>query len=181
MGVVLTQSVGTSKRVQVAAKAPKQSADVVTKALEDFREEMELMGTLHRLGGHRNVVKVVGLVAGCEPLLVLEFCDLGCLKEVLESGGSQLLGRPHEPSTTARVIRAMTGYGIDISMGMAFLAQHKFVHRDLAARNVLVARTDTASVQDGAEMAVLADSHRVQTTLPKPSQPTVSARLLTSA
>ena len=121
--------------VPVAVKSPSLDARL------EFEAEMEIMGQLTRLGGHVNIVSVVGCVYGEEPLLVLELCTGGSLKAALTAarkrGGSSL-----PPVTT------LTTYGHEIALAMKFLEDSRLLHRDLAARNVLLTEDDVCKLSD---------------------------------
>lgn len=121
--------------VPVAVKSPSLDARL------EFEAEMEIMGQLTRLGGHVNIVSVVGCVYGEEPLLVLELCTGGSLKAALTTarkrGGSSL-----PPVTT------LTTYGHEIALAMKFLEDNRLLHRDLAARNVLLTEVNVCKLSD---------------------------------
>ena len=90
----------------------------------DFKEEMAFMAALVRIGGHRNIVGVVGFVQNAnQPLLLLEYCAFGSLKTVLVELNRCLVGSPTALPPTNQLL----AFAHDVAMAMAFLAQHKLV------------------------------------------------------
>ena len=82
------------------------------------------MAALVRIGGHRNIVGVVGFVQNAnQPLLLLEYCAFGSLKTVLVELNRCLVGSPTALPPTNQLL----AFAHDVAMAMAFLAQHKLV------------------------------------------------------
>lgn len=119
--------------IKVAIKSPS------TDALADFEAEMEIMGQLTQLGGHANIVSVVGCVYGDEPLLVLEFCGGGSLKSALTEVRKNKSSLP---------VLELTKYGHQVALAMKFLEDNLLLHRDLAARNILLTKDSVCKLSD---------------------------------
>ena len=102
----------------------------------DLVKEVEIMKSV---GRHINIVNLLGVCT--QPprqpfLVILEFAELGSLKELL-------VKRRDEVS-----YRGMLDLAWQVARGMEYLAGRRCVHRDLAARNVLVARGGVAKIAD---------------------------------
>ena len=95
----------------------------------DFSDEVDILSKVSRLGGHRNIVGMVGFVREDQnqgtPLLALEHCALGDLQSYLRQQGA----------LTTEVLMPMC---LDVASGMKFLEESLIAHRDLAARTVLL-------------------------------------------
>uniref|UniRef100_A0A8U7M4V3 Protein tyrosine kinase 7 (inactive) n=1 Tax=Corvus moneduloides TaxID=1196302 RepID=A0A8U7M4V3_CORMO len=97
----------------------------------DFRREAEMFGKLN----HANVVRLLGLCREAEPhYMVLEYVDLGDLKQFLRISKSKDESLKPQPLTTKHKVSLCT----QVALGMEHLSNGRFVHRDLAARNCLV-------------------------------------------
>uniref|UniRef100_A0A663MW05 Protein tyrosine kinase 7 (inactive) n=1 Tax=Athene cunicularia TaxID=194338 RepID=A0A663MW05_ATHCN len=97
----------------------------------DFRREAEMFGKLN----HSNVVRLLGLCREAEPhYMVLEYVDLGDLKQFLRISKSKDESLKPQPLTTKHKVSLCT----QVALGMEHLSNSRFVHRDLAARNCLV-------------------------------------------
>ncbi|XP_054146361.1 inactive tyrosine-protein kinase 7 isoform X3 [Melozone crissalis] len=97
----------------------------------DFRREAEMFGKLN----HPNVVRLLGLCREAEPhYMVLEYVDLGDLKQFLRISKSKDESLKPQPLTTKHKVSLCT----QVALGMEHLSNGRFVHRDLAARNCLV-------------------------------------------
>ena len=72
--------------------AVKQPNLKMPNAAADFEDEIAIVTKVHQLGGHANIVGLVGFVRGAGPqeasLLALEFCALGDLKTFLRQEGA---------------------------------------------------------------------------------------------
>lgn len=94
-----------------------------------------------QIAPHENLVSLIGVVTRGLPLMVLiSYCEYGSLLDILRDcadGHGILLKKPKHPLVIA----------VDITAGMAHLAESFFIHRDLAARSgparCLRARSDT--------------------------------------
>ena len=121
--------------ISVAVKSP--TAD----ARHTFEAEMDVMVQLTKLGGHKHIVKLIGCVHGKRPLLVLELCQGGSLKEYLVTTRTARKAVQAASSFLPSAVTLAT-FGNEIALAMAFLEQHSLLHRDLAARNILLTTND---------------------------------------
>ncbi|XP_052083561.1 angiopoietin-1 receptor-like [Mytilus californianus] len=84
-----------------------------------------------KVGRHKNVLQFIGSVEDevRGPMMILEYCSKGVLKQFLEAIKSNI-----SVDIDERLYRIVFG----ICLGMDFLASKKVVHRRLAARNILL-------------------------------------------
>ncbi|XP_076092876.1 uncharacterized protein LOC143064140 [Mytilus galloprovincialis] len=111
---------------------------VVAKTLKDDQNEdnvIKMKGKINfygtKIGHHKNILDFIGSVNDDirGPIMILEYCPKGVLKEFLESVRSNVTVDLEE-----RLFR-MT---LAICEGMDYLSSQQVVHRRLAARNVLL-------------------------------------------
>lgn len=103
----------------------------------DERTELLKEATITAQFEHENVVGLIGVVTSGDPLLlVLQFCEKGALKSLLENSGDSI------------PMHILVEYSYGIACGMEYLHERHFVHRDLAARNVLLDSADRPKVAD---------------------------------
>ena len=82
------------------------------------------MGSLVRIGGHRNIVSVMGFVDDAEqPLLLLEYCAFGSLKGMLVELDRRTLGDPKGPPPATM----LSTFAYGVTLAMDFMARHKLV------------------------------------------------------
>lgn len=125
----------TTINVPVAAKSLKPGSNNDERI--DFLCEAETMKQLN----HPNIVKLMGVsLDGMTTFVIMEYMNQGDLR-------SYLLKMRHlvdEVTTTWTEDdfevspKRLTKMVLDISKGLSYLAQNKFVHRDIACRNCLV-------------------------------------------
>lgn len=117
----------------------------------DFEREACLLSEFD----HPNIVKLLGVCALGNPMcLLFEYMSCGDLNEFLRScaPSNYLL---HSTEIRADVSRDLDLTNLDmlkiaqqISSGMVYLSDRKFVHRDLATRNCLIDNNMTVKIAD---------------------------------
>lgn len=133
---------GMVAKAQVASSEFDTDFDVAVKVLKTdptAEEQQELMreAFITAQFKHPNVISLVGVVTVGRPMLVvLQLCEKGSLKSLLEKEGDSM-----DASDLAFFCRG-------VADGMDYLAGRKFLHRDLAARNVLVDSANVPKVAD---------------------------------
>ncbi|XP_072444215.1 muscle, skeletal receptor tyrosine-protein kinase isoform X3 [Chiloscyllium punctatum] len=138
----------------VAVKMLKEEASPDMQA--DFQREAALMAEFD----HPNIVKLLGVCAVGKPMcLLFEYMAYGDLNEFLRTRSAVNIRTLSQASSSQRSI----GSGMDlmplsctdqlniakqISAGMTYLSERKFVHRDLATRNCLVGENLVVKIAD---------------------------------
>merc|ERR1719193_362700 len=119
------------------AEGKGESTVVAVKMLKEDHTENELLGLVKEVeimkmvGRHENIVNLLGVCSqplGQPLLVVLEFAQLGNLREFVQK--RRLPGE--------LCFKQMLVHSTQVARGMEYLASRHCVHRDLAARNVLV-------------------------------------------
>lgn len=137
-GVVHIGTVKSAKiRAKVAVKQPTKDA------LQDFKEELEILCKIVYHGGHDHVIRLLAFVPETPlelPMVMLEFCGKGDLCALLREMGQEGDGRAPP--------QQLLDYTSGVAKGMSFLEEHTILHRDLAARNILVDDNDVCKIAD---------------------------------
>ncbi|KAM8849237.1 tyrosine kinase, non-receptor, 2b isoform 3-T4 [Spinachia spinachia] len=133
------------KVLNVAVKCLKTDVLSQPEALEDFICEVN---TMHSLD-HQNLIRLYGVVLTHPMKMVTELAPLGSLLERLRCV------RPQGPM----LIHTLCQYAVQVSCGMAYLEQRRFIHRDLAARNILLASAHRVKIGDFGLMRALPNNH----------------------
>lgn len=118
--------------VRVAVKVLKQDALNQPGVFEDFVKEVQAM---HQLD-HPNLVRLYGVVLSHPMMMITELAPLGSLLDYLRKQCEQM------PITT------LWNYALQVSTGMAYLENKRYIHRDLACRNVFLASVDKIKIGD---------------------------------
>jgi len=136
---------GLVRKAEVKGKG--ESTVVAVKMLKEDHTENELLGLVKEVeimkmvGRHENIVNLLGVCSqplGQPLLVVLEFAQLGNLREFVQK--RRLPGE--------LCFKQMLVNITQVARGMEYLASRHCVHRDLAARNVLVTEHGVAKVAD---------------------------------
>uniref|UniRef100_A0A674NL82 Tyrosine-protein kinase n=1 Tax=Takifugu rubripes TaxID=31033 RepID=A0A674NL82_TAKRU len=96
------------------------------------REEMLREANVMQQLDNPYIVRMIGICEAESLMLVMELADLGPLHKFLQK---------HKYENITELVH-------QVSMGMRYLEEHKFVHRDLAARNVLLVTQHYAKISD---------------------------------
>ena len=125
------------KDISTREVAIKQVKNIANQGqLDSLRTELEIMNLL-KDQPHQNLVSLIDHLqidgeAGC---LVMEYCNLGQLKDYLRYNNTTLL---LEADVGEIDSMSLGVWALHISKGMGYLQQRKIMHGDLAARNVLL-------------------------------------------
>jgi len=122
-------------------KTDKETIDVAIKKLKNAvnkkqRSEFVKEAKLMRRFCHPNIVRMIGVAAQEEPVLVL--------LELAHNGGLNTKLKKH-PETGKDTLMS---YTTDACRGMCYLAGRKVIHRDIAARNCLLGKNDEVKIAD---------------------------------
>uniref|UniRef100_A0A1I7ZN98 Protein kinase domain-containing protein n=1 Tax=Steinernema glaseri TaxID=37863 RepID=A0A1I7ZN98_9BILA len=145
-----------TENCDVAVKMLPEYADDLSKS--EFLREIALM---KNLGYHERLVNMLACVTESEPYcLVVEYCSDGDLLRFLRDRCEYMLRldkigidytNPEESSYDVDMVitlKQLLMFAVQISYGLDYLAQKKYVHRDVAARNVLVHDKNYAKIGD---------------------------------
>ncbi|XP_028148238.1 tyrosine-protein kinase transmembrane receptor Ror2 [Diabrotica virgifera virgifera] len=137
----------------VAVKMLKEDAS------EDMQEDFEKEACLLAEFDHPNIVKLLGVCAVGRPMcLLFEYMGKGDLNEFLRqcSPSNYVVRSIVDGSSPSREIYKdnqishldKVNIALQISSGMVYLSQRKFVHRDLATRNCLISEDMVVKIAD---------------------------------
>ena len=126
----------------MAVKTLKTGSTVEEKL--DFLSEADMMKRFD----HKNIVKLLGVCTRNEPIYtVMEFMLYGDLKTYLLARRHLVTERNREELDEVSN-RRLTSMALDVSRGLSYLAELKYVHRDVACRNCLVNSTRVVKLAD---------------------------------
>ncbi|XP_028407826.1 fibroblast growth factor receptor 1-like [Dendronephthya gigantea] len=118
--------------------------------LSDLISEIKIL--IH-VGEHENVLRILGASTKVDtdlaPLIILEYCPHGNLKEFLRTRRDI-----YEPEWKDSIdngqltVINIANFALHIAKGMEYLLSRKCIHRDLAARNVLISQEYIAKISD---------------------------------
>ncbi|CAL4066521.1 unnamed protein product, partial [Meganyctiphanes norvegica] len=131
----------------VAVKVLKEDAS--EDLLGDFEREASTLAEFD----HPNIVRLLGVCAIGRPMcLIFEFMECGDLNEFLRScSPTNYIVRSTKSdsfSDSKLSYEDMLQIGTQISAGMVYLSDRKFVHRDLATRNCLIGKDMKVKIAD---------------------------------
>ncbi|XP_069601614.1 muscle, skeletal receptor tyrosine-protein kinase [Ranitomeya imitator] len=138
----------------IAVKMLKEEASADMQA--DFQREAALMAEFD----HPNIVKLLGVCAVGKPMcLLFEYMAHGDLNEYLRHRSPRALSSLSHSSLATKVRLSdlnpsplsctdQLHIARQVSAGMAYLSERKFVHRDLATRNCLVGENMVVKIAD---------------------------------
>merc|ERR1719376_913025 len=128
--------------VAVAVKTLKAGSSVEEKI--DFLSEADMMKRFE----HKNIVRLLGVCTRNEPVYtVMEYMLYGDLKTYLLAR-RHLVNERNREELDEVSNRRLTSMALDVSKGLSYLAELKYVHRDVACRNCLVNDSRTVKLAD---------------------------------
>ena len=140
------------KAMDVAIKSIKTSQTQDPEKLDEFIEELVDEATLMENFNHKHVVTLFGTsYKGGNPMIVMEFCPLGELKNFVM-----------EYKLKLKETTLVLSYVCQIAEACQYLHGQSIIHRDLAARNILVKNPETVKVADFGLSRYCEDTYMIQ-------------------
>ncbi|KAA3674242.1 fibroblast growth factor receptor 2, partial [Paragonimus westermani] len=135
--------------------------------LMDLVRETEMMKVF---GQHPHLIKLYGACTQSGPLqIVVEYAPYGNLRDFLRARRQpannleaiKLAKLPHPYLSKLNLLE----YGLQIALGMDYLASRSVVHRDLAARNILIGERFVVKIADFGLTRSVSDYYKKTTTM----------------
>lgn len=107
---------------------------------------------MQKLGKHPNIVQYDShFVEGGRLNILMEYCDMGNLKDFIDRFGKFTTFSPTQKVLDHRIARHVTRC---LLHGLNHLSQHRVMHRDIKLENVMVKTKESAAVDSASARKV---------------------------
>ena len=134
------------EEIQVAVKQckPNRNSDIENNPASKLLEEAKVMQQFD----HPNILRLVGVCKDFPVYIVIEFCELGDLRNFLLKKSENIN------------VGLKLGWSLQLASALAYLEDLNYVHRDVAARNILLLNECTIKLSDfGLSRVMFEESH----------------------